>query len=322
MRFYGQIEKNFGQASFSPTAVRVCGEEVCNIQAAAGGFTAVERALIVERNINNALVSTTDRSPNTVEVVLVNHIPVIRIGGKHVVTVDSESARLAGTTMAALADTWANNMRQALTDRAKVDAYVAALGGDFLSPTLGTPYRRARLEAARLNHAADLFRADLPAGLISSDSYEDQGFGALMKRDYSAASDLFKKAIAMSPENARAHHGLGVAMLKQGQVDDAIRELEFARWLDHDNAEVHLALGQAFESKGMDTVALTRYREAALLQPDNPEPVLYIADLREERNDIGKSVAELTDAMKIIPDSQYIRLRRNDQLTWRLKRPY
>src|SRR5262249_9376050 len=149
MKFYGQIEEAYGQG-VSPTAVRVCGTEAFNIQADAGGFTKVERALIVERNINNALISTTDRSPNAVEVVPINNIPVIRLGGKHIVTIDHLSAQMAGTSMQALADQWANNMRQQLADRAKVDAYVAALGGDFISPQLATaPYRRARLEAAR-----------------------------------------------------------------------------------------------------------------------------------------------------------------------------
>src|SRR4030095_3684681 len=168
MKFYGQIEQDYGQG-VSPTAVRVCGTEAFNIQADAGGFTKVERALIVERNINNALISTTDRSPNAVEVVPINNIPVIRLGGKHIVTIDHLSAQMAGTSMQALADQWANNMRQQLADRAKVDAYVAALGGDFISPQLATaPYRRARLEAARLNHASNLFRADVPMDLVSS----------------------------------------------------------------------------------------------------------------------------------------------------------
>lgn len=322
VKFYGQVEENFGQSALSPTTVRVCGEEVFNIRAEAGGFTAVERALIVERNINNALISSTDRTPAAVEVVPINNIPVIRLGGKHIVTIDSQSAEQAGTTMAALAETWANNMRQSLADRAKVDAYVASLAGDFIAPNLVTPYRRARLEAARQNHASDLFRGALPSDLVSSDSCEDKGMAALMKRNPLEAADHFRKAIALEPRNARAHYGLGVSMLKQGQVDDAVRELEFARWLDPNDAETHLVLGQALESKGLDSLALARYKEASLLQPDNPEPLLYIADMREERNDVGKSVAELTEALRIIPDSQYIRLRRDDQLAWRLRRPY
>jgi tetratricopeptide (TPR) repeat protein len=322
LKFYGQVEANLGQNSTSPTAVRVCGEEAFNVQAAAGGFSAVERTLIIERNINNALITTRDRSPNAVEVAYINNIPVIRVGGKHVVTIDHKSAELAGKSMAALAEEWANNMRRALSDSAKVDAYLAALGGDYISPNLATPYRRARLEAARINHAGNLFRGDVGADVVSSNSNENAGFAALMKRNPAEAEKAFRQAVAMDNGNERAHYGLGVSLLKQGKVDEAIKSFEYARWLDPDDAENHIAFGEALETKGHDTEALIRYKEASLLQPDNPEPVLYMADLREERNDVGKSVTELTEALKRMPDSQYIRLRRNDQLTWRLRRPY
>jgi len=322
LKFYGQVESNLGQNAVSPTAVHVCGEDVFDVEADAGTFTKVERTLIVERNINNALISSVDRSPSAVEVAHINNIPVIRLGGKHIVTIDSKSAQVAGMSMDALAEQWANNMRRALSDRAKVDAYVANLGGNFIAPNLATPYRRARLEAARLNHASNLFRGSTPPELKCSNSFESAGMDAVMNRNLDAAADNFKQAIALDNGNERAHYGLGVTELKQGKVDEAVRELEYARHLDPDDAEVHIALGQAMETKGHDVDALKRYREASLLQPDNPEPILYIADLREERNDIGKSVGELTAALQRMPDSQYILLRRNDQSTWRLKRPY
>jgi len=63
---------------------------------------------------------------------------------------------------------------------------------------------------------------------------------------------------------------------------------------------VHIALGEAFEAQGCDVAAVKQYQEAALLQSDNPEPYLMIADIREDRNDIGKSVAELQAAQNII----------------------
>ncbi len=95
-----------------------------------------------------------------------------------------------------------------------------------------------------------------------------------------------------------------------------------ARSLEPDYALVYIALGQALETQGRAVAAIQQYQEAALLQPDNREPYLSIADIREDRNDIGKSVAGLTPAVMQIPDSQYLILRRKDQLTWRLRRPY
>jgi len=314
-----------GEVVYRPLSVRVAGEDVFTMQAPAGGFTAPERALIVERNINNALITARtdiERSPASVEIVPINNLPVIRIAGKHVVTVDSNSAKMAGTTMTALAGTWADSMKHALSDKARVDTYLASLSGDFIPTVAAVPYHRARWEAARLNHAANQFRSALPIGLQSSASFSDAGFTALMNRDVVAAMDNFKKALQLDNGNAMGHYGLGLASLKTGQVTNAIAELQFSRWLEPDNALTHIALGQAFETQGHDVDAVAQYREASLLQPDNPEPYLAIADIREVRNDVGKSVAELGDAIKIMPNSAYLRLRQKDQLTWRLIRPY
>jgi tetratricopeptide (TPR) repeat protein len=311
-----------GYVSTSPCPVRVAGEDVFTIKASAGGFTAAERSMIIERNINNALISAKDRSPAAVEIVTINHLPVIRIGGKHVVTIDSHLAAMNGTSMEALADAWAGSLRRALNDNDRVNNYVAQLSGDYLYSPYSPPYRRAQWQAARMNHAANEARADMPLNLVSSASLRDDGFEAMMKRDPVAAEALFSKALAMEPGNERAHYGMGLALLKQGKVDHAIGELEMARWLDPDDAQAHLALGQAMESKGLDGDALVRYREASLLHPEDPTAAMYIADIRENRDDISKSVAELNAATQSCPQSDYLRLRRQDQIGWRLTRPY
>jgi tetratricopeptide (TPR) repeat protein len=312
-----------GYISTSPDPVRLAGQEVFTVTADAGEFTAQERTIIVERNLNNALISAKDRSPAAVEIITINKLPVLRVGGKHVVTIDTRLAAQHGMTCQALADLWANNMRTVLSNGVAVTNYISQLGGDFLVSPYAPPYRRAQWEAARANHAAKEASKGLPLNFVCSDSMETTGFDCLLKRDPIAAEANFRKSLQMEPNNERAHYGLGVALLKQGRVNESIGELEMARWLDHDDAQVHIALGEALESKGLDTEAYKRFREASLLQPENPEPYLAIADLREERNDIGKSVRELSDAMiNNVPESQYVRLRHKDQYTWRLIRPY
>lgn len=316
-------DRYYGQISTAPSAVHIAGEEVFTINAPAGGFSILERALIVERNINNALKASVDRSPSMVSIESINNIPIVRMGDFHVVTADSRSAQVAGTTMQALAESWADSIRKALSDQTRISNYVNDLRGNFLTRGFTAPFRRARCEAARLNHAAPGFREAVPSGLVCSDSLTTEGVnGMLKKQDVLVSADKFRKAIVMCPENSRAHYGFGLALMELGKVDEAIDEFQMARWLDPDYAFVHIALGQAFETKGKIVDALQQFQEAALLQPDNPEPYLLISDIREGRNDMGQSVAELTAAENQIPDSEYIDLKRKDQLTWRLRRPY
>lgn len=315
-------DRLFGQVSTAPLMVHVAGQDAFSINCAAGGFSAVERTMIVERNINNALKASNDTAPSAVQIIYINNIPVVRLGGFHIVTADSASANFAGVSMIDIANTWANGLRHALADQAHITAYIAGLGGDFLPSSTFVPYRRARLEAARLNHAAVAFRENVPVDLVSSDSVTLIGITALNERHSEAAANEFAKAIAMHPGNSRAHYGLGVALLQQGKVEQAITELQMARWLEPDYALVHLALGQAFETQGESRAAVRQYQEAALLQRDNPEPALLIADIREGRNDMGNSIRELAQAGERIPTSQYLILKRKDQTMWRLNRAF
>lgn len=311
-----------GYVSVAPGPVRLAGQDVFMVRAQAGGFSAEERSIIIERNMNNALLASRDRSPTAVEIITINGLPVIRLGGKHVVTIDSNLASLYGTSCENLAEVWANSMRNALADQARVNNYVAQLSGDYLYSPYSPPYRRAQWEAARANHAASEARTDLAIDMVSSASLRDRGFEFMMKRNPVEAEKQFRRALSMESGNARAHYGLGAALLKQGRVDEAIPELEMARWLDADDAQVHIALGEALESKGLDREATVRYREAYLLQSENPAPALYIADIRESKNQIAKSVTELDDAIVRNPRSEYLRLKRKDQIGWRLTKPY
>jgi hypothetical protein len=81
-------------------------------------------------------------------------------------------------------------------------------------------------------------------------------------------------------------------------------------------------MGEALESMGHDQEAISQYQLASSLQPENPEPALYVADLREERDQISTSRAELNLAMMGSPESEYLRLRKKDQVLWRLSKPY
>jgi Flp pilus assembly protein TadD len=312
----------YGKVTSVPVPVCINGQNLFTIQADAGGFSAAERTLIAERNINDALVASCDRSPNAVTIDTINGLPVVRLGGFHIVTIDSNTAELLNAPMNTIAIAWADSLRHMLADQTAMGVYVSQLNGTFLTSPFVIPDRRAQLEAARLNHAAFAYRADLPIGLRSSESLANLAMNDLnCDRNVDAAIGHFQDAICMSSCNSRARYGLGLSLLRKGLVVEAIDQLQIARMYDPDYALVHLALGEAFETQGNDVGAVKQYQETALLQPDNPVPYLMIADIREDRNDIGKSVAELQAAQDIIPASQYIRVRRQDQLAWRLRQP-
>lgn len=317
------IEVHKAYISLEPSPIRFAGEAVFAIPTPAGGFTAEERSMIVERNLNNALLGARDRSPNAVAIETVNHLPVIRLDGKHVVTIDTVLAAQNRTSCEALAFKWADNMRHVLSQSAKVDNYIAQMDGDYLMSPYSPPAWREQWQAARLNHAANSYRKDMPrSGVLSSQGMKDEGFRLLMKRDAAGAEAFFKAALMSNPENERARYGLGLAQMKQGMVERALMNFQLARYLEPDDAQVHVAIGEAHESMGNDQDAIASYQLASQLAPENPEPALYVADMREERDQIKRSSIELTQAQMGCADSNYLKLRKKDQVTWRLFRPY
>ena len=304
----------------SPTPVHFAGEEVFAIRTPAGLFSAEERRLIVERNLNNALVASADRSPEAVGIEIVNSLPVIRLGNEHIVTIDHLMAADYGMSKLETANLFATNLKRVLSESDRIENYVAQLGGDFLTHPYATPALREQWQAARKNHAASAYRKDLPVDMISSGSLTEQGFKALNKRDPAEAERFFTMALKGNTDNERALYGLGLAQLKLHKPQRALMSLEFASSLDPNDSEVHIAKGQVLEALGEAKEAMQSYETATRLAPENVEPMLYVADMREDRDQIGDSVRAL--GAPEARASEYVRLKRKDQLTWRLKRQY
>jgi hypothetical protein len=113
--------------------VYVAGQPVLTGILGAGSATSAARAEQIQGNLDNALVAAKDRTPAAVNIAYVKGQPVITLGGFQVVTVDSASAKAAGTTPAVLAQRWADKLRAVLRDQASVQSYVSQLSGDYAS---------------------------------------------------------------------------------------------------------------------------------------------------------------------------------------------
>lgn len=110
--------------------IKIAGQGLFTVSGA-GGMTADKRAEAIQQNLDNALVAAKDRTPASVKITYVKGTPVVTLGGYQVVTVDSASAKSAGTTPTLLATRWADSIRAALRDQSSVQAYVSQLSGEY-----------------------------------------------------------------------------------------------------------------------------------------------------------------------------------------------
>jgi hypothetical protein len=116
--------------SVKTTTIFACGR-LFDIQANAAGLTAAERAAIVQKNLDNALIAAKDRSPNAVRVVVMNRNPVVTLDNFYVVTADGNSAARADMTQMQLAEKWAESLRLCLGDKVALNSYLEMLTGKF-----------------------------------------------------------------------------------------------------------------------------------------------------------------------------------------------
>jgi hypothetical protein len=113
----------------SGEAVTMGGNTVFQVMGSAGGFTAERRAWQTQDALDNALVLAHNRSPDAVTVGRENGAVVVLLDGRRVATADANSASLENMTAEGLADSWAQSIKNFLSDDTRTAAYVASLTG-------------------------------------------------------------------------------------------------------------------------------------------------------------------------------------------------
>jgi hypothetical protein len=122
--------------AMADASVRIAGAPAFSVPMGAGGQTPSQRASAMQKNIDNALVASTDKSPNSVKVTYVNGQAVLTLGGFYVATADAGSAKKLGLTSSALANKWAAGLKASLRNAGSVNSYVANLTGSS-KPSVG-----------------------------------------------------------------------------------------------------------------------------------------------------------------------------------------
>ncbi len=113
---------------------------------------------------------------------------------------------------------------------------------------------------------------------------------------------LFRHAIEVTENNYTAHYGLGNALARKGQTDEAIHQYQEALRLKPDDAEAHNNLGIALAKKGQSDEAIRQYQEALRLRPDYADARCNLGAALEEIGQMDEAIRQYQEALRLKPD--------------------
>lgn len=154
-----------------------------------------------------------------------------------------------------------------------------------------------------INVAAEgLERIDAPA----TDFYKLFDFAVAFseKRDYAEAVPAWRKALALDPNDPRAHDNLGVALAETGNLDEAIAEYRKSLELNSGSSHTHNNLGSALAEKGMFGEAFEQFEKAVELNPDNASAQVNLGNVLATQNGhLNDGLIHLNKGVELDPDS-------------------
>lgn len=122
-------------------------------------------------------------------------------------------------------------------------------------------------------------------------------------RIWSSNYSLWADAVKKAPRSSRAHSNLGSVFLKQGQLDEAVKELKLAINVSPNFAEVHNNLGYAYYLQKRFEPALLELRSAVGLKPDYAEAHMSLGMVYFETERLDEAISEFKEVTRLSPES-------------------
>lgn len=115
----------------------------------------------------------------------------------------------------------------------------------------------------------------------SFELYFSIGQLSLLSHKWSEGKEAYIKALSIDETNSYAHHGLGLCLLREGQIEDALDEFFTSVGLNYTYPNVHYHIGEALVKIGRKVEAAQAFDAAVSLSPGMTKAHRWLADLYE-----------------------------------------
>jgi tetratricopeptide (TPR) repeat protein len=113
------------------------------------------------------------------------------------------------------------------------------------------------------------------------------------------ATELYRKAIALSPKIAQGYINLGTNLQNQGKLDEAAEQFEKVRELMPDSPMGHTNLALVRKMQGKLDEAARLFEEARRVAPNEPERYLNLGMIEEERQNFERAASYYRSALEL-----------------------
>ena len=115
------------------------------------------------------------------------------------------------------------------------------------------------------------------------------------------AVDEFEKALALAPDSAREHLNLGLALLRAGEMDKGVAELERVQKQDPSLPHTWFNLGITYKKQGDFDKAFAQFQGMAKLAPDDPTCHYQLGAIYKSRGETADAIREFEKARDLNP---------------------
>jgi tetratricopeptide (TPR) repeat protein len=157
-------------------------------------------------------------------------------------------------------------------------------------------------QAGRFSEAEAIYRRILAVSPDNPDALHLLGVLATQLGSADAALDLIRRAIAINPRSAQYHVNLGAALAKLGRTNQAIESYQRALLLQPDLLDAHQNLGIAYVRLGEFSKAADAYRKALTFDANNVKVLDSLGSALSQGERQDEAIAVLQKALALQPD--------------------
>ena len=131
----------------------------------------------------------------------------------------------------------------------------------------------------------------------------DLAVAAMKSHKYESAVSEWHKALAVAPQEPRAHNGMGVALVETGKIDEAIAHYREAVALSPQYAEAYNNLGDALAHKDAIKEAVAQFEKAVQLDPAYTIARANLGMLLARMGQTDKAIVHMRKVVEATPNA-------------------